>query len=68
MPARPKPTIVAAYKKKNGKKVYLKVFTDLASVDPIITEKSRKLPPGVEILDLGVGKSFIERYKSKYKL
>ena len=68
MAARPKPTIVAAYKKIKGKKVYLKVFTDLASVDPIITEKSRKLPPGVEILDLGVGKSFIKKYKTKYKL
>jgi len=46
----------------------MKIFTDLACVDPIITEKSRKLPPGTEILDLGIGESFINRYKKKYKL
>ena len=63
-----RPTIVAVYKKIKGRKVYMKIFTDLACVDTIITEKSRKLPPGTEILDLGVGKSFINRYKKKYKL
>jgi len=46
----------------------MKIFTDLSCVDPIITEKSRKLPPGTEILDLGIGESFINRYKKKYKL
>jgi hypothetical protein len=63
-----RPTIVAVYKKIKGRKVYMKVFTDLACIDPIITVKSRKLPPGTEILDLGIGESFINRYKKKYKL
>jgi len=63
-----RPTIVAVYKKIKGRKIHMKIFTDLACVDSIITEKSRKLPPDIEILELGVGESFINRYKKKYKL
>jgi len=32
MAARQKPTIAVAYKKTKGRKVYVKVFTDLACV------------------------------------
>lgn len=60
--------IVVAYKKKTGKKVYIKVFTDLRCVDPIISPRSKKLPEGAIILELGVGKRFEDTYKKKYKL
>ena len=66
--AASRPTIVVIYKKKSGKKNWLKVFTDLPTPDKIISTRSRLLPPGAEILELGIGKSFVERYKKKYKL
>lgn len=63
-----RPTIVVAYKRKWGKKVMLKVFNDLTCPDKIISSRSKLLPEGSEILDLGVGKGFVEKYKKKHKL
>ena len=63
-----RPTIVVAYKRKWGKKVMLKIFNDLPCPDKIISSRSKLLPEGSEILDLGVGKGFIEKYKKKHKL
>ena len=63
-----RPTIVVAYKRKWGKKVVLKIFNDLPCPDKIISSRSKLLPEGSEILDLGVGESFIEKYKKKHKL
>lgn len=63
-----KPTIVVAYKRKWGKKVMLKIFNDLPCPDKIISNRSKLLPEGSEILDLGVGKGFVEKYKKKHKL
>jgi hypothetical protein len=63
-----RPTIVVVYKKKWGNKVYIKVFTDQPTPDKIILENTKLLPKGAEILDLGVGESFINRYKKKHKL
>lgn len=63
-----RPTIVVAYKTKWGKKARLKIFNDLRCPDPIISSRSKKLPEGAEILDLGVGESFIATYKKKHKI
>jgi hypothetical protein len=63
-----RPTIVVAYKKKFGSKVWIKIFNDLPCPDKIISPKSKLLPVGAEILDLGVGSGFEEKYKKKYKL
>jgi hypothetical protein len=63
-----RPTIVVAYKKKFGNKVWLKVFTDLPCPDKIISSRSKLLPEGAEILELGVGSDFEGRYKKKYKI
>ena len=63
-----RPTIVVAYKTKWGKKVKLKIFNDLPCPDKIISSRSKLLPEGSEILDLGVGEAFIEKYKKKHKL
>ena len=63
-----RPTIVVAYKTKWGKKVKLKIFNDLPCPDKIISSRSKLLPEGSEILELGVGEAFIEKYKKKFKL
>jgi hypothetical protein len=64
------PDVVVVHKKprKNGK-VFLEVFEN-TRVDDIITTNKRKplIPKENEILELGIGISFVERYKKKYKL
>tara|TARA_A200000159_G_C7255215_1_gene310621 strand:- start:545 stop:760 length:216 start_codon:yes stop_codon:yes gene_type:complete len=62
--------IVVVHKgpRKNSK-VILDVFEN-TRVDDIISTTKRKplIPKENEILELGVGISFVERYKKKYKL
>lgn len=58
--------ISVAYQLKN--KIYVKTFTDLRCPDPLITNRSTKLPEGAEILQIGQGSSFYQEYKKKYKL
>lgn len=58
--------ISVAYKKKTGTKVWVKTFTDLRCPDPLITNRSTKLPAGSEIVEIGVGSQFEQRYKKKY--
>jgi len=62
------PVIVTYRKRKNGK-VYLQKFENIR-VDDVINGRKRKplIPDNYEILDIGVGESFEERYKQKYKL
>lgn len=60
--------IVVAYKLKFGKKAKIKIFDTLRCPDPIITNRSTKLPEGAEILDIGVGKDFEQVYRKKYKI
>lgn len=63
-----RPTIVVVYKKKWGSKHWMKIFKDLRSVDPLISTRSKHLPPGSEIVQLGVGESFEKTWKKKYKI
>ena len=62
--------IVVVHKghRKNSR-VIMEVFEN-TRVDDIITTTKRKplIPKENEILDIGVGISFVERYKKKYKL
>ena len=58
--------ITVAFKKKYGKKVYIKTFTDQRSPDRLNSTRSNLLPKGCEVLDIGIGKVFEERYKKKY--
>ena len=64
------PQVVVVHKKprKNGK-VFLEVFEN-TRVDDIINARKLKplIPKENEILDIGVGISFVERYKKKHKL
>jgi hypothetical protein len=56
--------IAVAYKYR--RKMYVKEFTDLRNPDPIISPKSKKLPQGAEIIQIGVGKVFSNQFKSRY--
>ena len=58
--------ITVAYKKRYGKKVYIETFTDQRTPDRLLSTRTKLLPKDCEILDIGVGKSFIETYKKKY--
>jgi hypothetical protein len=64
------PTVVVVHKgpKKNSK-IQIEIFNDIG-VDDIIDNNKRKppIPHENEILEIGVGKAFVERYKQKYKL
>jgi hypothetical protein len=64
------PMVVVVHKgpRKNSK-IVLEIFQD-TRVDDIIDKNKRKppIPHENEILDIGVGESFIEKYKSKYKI
>jgi|TARA_B110000977_G_C11056769_1_gene484396 hypothetical protein len=60
--------IAVVYKKKSGSKHWLKVFTDLRCPDPLITNRSTKLPDGCEIIEIGVGSEYANKYKKKYKI
>ena len=58
--------IAVAFKKKWGSKVWVKEFTDQRTPDKIISKRSNKLPKGSEILEIGVGSGFYEKYIKKY--
>jgi|TARA_B100000497_G_scaffold81464_1_gene90838 hypothetical protein len=62
--------IVVVHKgpRKNSK-ILLQIFEN-TRVDDIINNRKRKplIPKENEILEIGVGLSFVERYKKKYKL
>ena len=64
------PEVVVVHKRprKNGK-IFLEVFENVR-VDDIINAKKLKplIPKENEILEIGVGISFVERYKKKHKL
>ena len=68
-PASEKIVTCVVYKKPKGKKHYLNTYVNFG-VDTIIT--TRKHTPLVsddyEIVDIGVGKSFIKRYMKEYSI
>ena len=67
-PAEEKIPIVVVYKKPTGKKYYMLVTE--SEIDTILTPSKRKplIPDGCEIVDIGIGKSFIEKYKKQYDI
>ena len=61
--------IVVVYKRKWGNQKRMKVFTDLRSVDKILEDvKGKFIAATAEILEVGVGSYFIEKYKKKHQL
>jgi hypothetical protein len=67
-PSEKKIPTVVVYKKPSGKKYYLLVTE--SGVDEIIDSSKRKplLPNNYEIVDMGIGESFIEKYKKQYNI
>ena len=57
---------IVAYIPPRGRKVRVEAFDD--HVDKLIAPRSQKIPQGSNILQIGVGESFIERFKKKYKV
>lgn len=68
-PKEEKTVICVVYKKPNGKKHFLNTYVNY-ELDSIIS--TRKHIPIIsndfEIVDIGVGKSFIERYKKQFSI
>jgi hypothetical protein len=61
------PTVVV-YKKPTGKKYYMLVTE--SEVDNILNPPKRKplIPEGCDIVDIGIGKSFIASFKKQYNI
>jgi hypothetical protein len=68
-PASEKIVTCVVYKKPNGRKHYLNTYINF-SIDSIITNRKHTplIQDDYEIIDIGIGKSFIERYKKQYKI
>jgi hypothetical protein len=67
-PSEEKIPTVVVYKKPPGKKYYMLVTE--SEVDNILNSSKRKplIPDGCEIVDIGIGKSFIATYKKQYNI
>jgi len=63
--------VVVVYRKtQTSKKKYMKVFVDEITPDRIINLNARKplIPNSYPIDEIGVGETFIEFYKTKFKI
>jgi len=62
------PTVVVYKKSDTAKKHYL--FITEENVDEIIASQKRKplLPNNYILVDIGIGESFIEKYKKEYNI
>jgi hypothetical protein len=67
-PAEKKLVTVVVYKKPTGKKYYL--FTTESEIDEVLSSSKRKplIPNNHEIVDMGIGESFIESFKKQYNI
>ena len=61
------PTVVV-YKKPTGKKYYM--FITEEGIDAIINPTKRKqlIPSNFEIVDIGLGESFVNSFKKQYDI
>ena len=68
-PVSEKIVTCVVYKKPTGKKYYINTYVNF-ELDAILTNRKHTplVPDGFEIVDLGVGKSFIKRYMKQYKI
>ena len=67
-PSERKLTTVVVYKKPTGKKYWM--LTTESGIDEVINSRKRNplLPNNYEIVEIGIGKSFIEKYKKEYNI
>jgi len=68
-PAQNTPPVVVVYKKTPKGKMYLKVFEGIHSDDLLNSRKRNPLlPDNFEMIAVGVGSTFIERFKKEYNI
>lgn len=62
--------IVVVFKSSNRSNATtkIKVFKGQWTIDRVLSEKLPGVPAKAEILAIGVGESFIEKYASKFKI
>ena len=67
-PTEKKLTTVIVYRKPTGRKY--RMLTTEEGIDEIINSRKRNslLPSNYEIVEMGIGKSFIEHYKKEYNI
>ena len=67
-PAEKKLVTVVVYKKPTGKKYYL--MTTESEIDEVLSNSKRKplIPNNYEIVDMGIGESFIKLFKKQYNI
>lgn len=67
-PSQKKIITVVVYKKPTGKKYWM--LTTEEDIDEIINSRKRNplLPNNYEIVEIGIGESFIEKYKKEYNI
>ena len=67
-PAEKKLVTVVVYKKPTGKKYYL--LTTESEIDEVLSNSKRKplIPNNYEIVDMGIGESFIKSFKKQYNI
>jgi hypothetical protein len=67
-PAEKKLVTVVVYKKPTGKKHYL--LATESEIDEVLSNSKRKplIPNNYEIVDMGIGESFIESFKKQYDI
>jgi hypothetical protein len=68
-PASEKIVTCVVYKKPTGKKYYLNTYVNFG-IDTLVTNRKHTplISDDFEIVDIGVGKSFIERYKKQFNI
>jgi hypothetical protein len=68
-PKSEKIVICVVYKKPTGKKHYLNTYINY-ELDAIISNRKHTplIPDNYEIVEIGVGKLFIERYKKQFSI
>ena len=68
-PVSEKIVTCVVYKKPTGKKYYLNTYVNFG-IDTIVTTRKHTplIPDGFEIVEIGVGKSYIERYKKQFNI
>jgi hypothetical protein len=67
-PSEKKLPVVVVYKKPTGKLHHM-MITEL-SVDEVLDNSKRKplIPNNYEIVDMGIGESFVETFKKQYDI
>jgi hypothetical protein len=67
---KPNDVVVVHKGPRKNSKIILEVYSDGTRVDDIINTRKLKpiIPTENQILEIGIGISFVERYKKKYKI